>query len=66
MEIMDEHSSGLQQQASRSESAAAAVAAGAAEVSRVGGIGGPGAVALSPVLSVILAGRPIVTVGIST
>jgi hypothetical protein len=61
MEIMDEHSSGLQQQAGSSESADAAVAAGAAEVSRVGRIGGPGAVALSPVLSVILSGRPFVT-----
>jgi hypothetical protein len=38
MEIMDGHSSGLQQQAGSSEAAAAAVAAGAAEVSRVGRI----------------------------
>ncbi len=51
----------LHQQAGRSEAAAAAVAAGAAEVPRVGRVGGPGAVSLSPVLSVVLAVRPLVT-----
>jgi hypothetical protein len=61
MEIMDEQFSGLQQQAGSSEAAAAAVAAEAAEVSRVGRVGGPGAVSLSPVLSVVQAGRPLVT-----
>ena len=49
----------LHQQAGRSE--AAAVAAGAAEVPRVGRVGGPGAVSLSPVLSVVLTVRPLVT-----
>jgi hypothetical protein len=41
--------------AARSEAVAAAVAAGEAEVPWVGRVGGPGSVALSPVLSVVLA-----------
>jgi hypothetical protein len=51
----------LQHVAGRSEAAAAAVAAGAAEVPRVGRVGGPGTVSLSPVLSVVLTVRTLVT-----
>ena len=51
---IDDHFDFSRHRAARSEEAAAAVAAGAAEVPWVGGVGGPGAVALSPVLPVVL------------